>query len=118
MDWEEIRAALHAWVVACTGLSDQKVTWARQRNTPRPPEDGIIMKLYVVDDEGVSWVDVEEKLLEFDDLTISAVSGNNLTITAHGLLTGDGPIQLVGDDLPAPLAEETNYWVIKIDANT
>lgn len=118
MDWVAIRAALHNWVVACTGLPESKVTWARQRSAPRPSEDGIIMKIYVVDDEGQSWVDVEENPLEFDDLSITAVSGNNLTITAHGLLTGDGPIWLEGVDLPAPLAEETNYWVIKIDANT
>ncbi len=118
MNWLNIRAALHAWVVACTGMSDQKVTWARQRNTPRPEQDGIIMKIYVVDDEGLSWVDVEAAPLEFDALTITAVVGNNLTITAHELVTGDGPIQLVGADLPAPLAAETNYWVIRVDADT
>ncbi len=118
MDWVAIRAALHAWVVSCTGMSDQKVTWSRQRNTPRPEQDGIIMKLYVVDDEGLSWVDVEEASLEFADKLITAVSSNNLTITAHTLVTGDGPIQLTGADLPVPLEEETNYWVIRVDANT
>jgi len=118
MNWATLRAALHAWVVACTGLSSQKVTWSRQRNTPRPEEDGIIMKIYVVDDEGQSWVDVEAAPLTFADKSITAVTGNNLTITAHALVTGDGPIWLTGSDLPEPLVAETNYWVIRIDANT
>lgn len=118
MDWVTLRAALHAWVVACTGLSDQKVTWARQRNTPRPEEDGIIMKLLVADDDNWSWLDTETNPLDFDDLSITAVAANNLTITAHELVTGDGPIQLVGTDLPQPLEESTDYWVIRIDADT
>ncbi len=118
MDWVAIRAALHNWVVACTGLPANKVTWARQRSAPRPAEDGIVMKIYVVDDEGQSWIDVEDNPLEFDDLTITAVSGNNLSIADHELETGDGPVQLEGADLPQPIEEETNYWVIKIDDDT
>lgn len=118
MNWVTLRAALHAWVVACTGLSDQKVMWARQMNAARPQRDGIMMELYTVDDVGHAWVDVETKALTFADKTITAVSGNNLTITAHGLQTGDGPVWLEGADLPAPVEEETNYWVIRVDANT
>lgn len=42
-----------------------------------------------------------------------------LTITAHGLNTGDGPVQLTTTGtLPTGLALATNYWVIKFDANT
>lgn len=118
MNWVTLRAALHAWVVRCTGLSTQKVMWARQLDAPRPERDAIIMKIYVADDVGMSWVDTEEVVLTFANKTITAVSGNNLTITAHDLRTGDGPIWLEGADLPAPLAEETNYWVIRVDANT
>lgn len=118
MDWAAVRAALQRWVVACTGMSAQKVTWARQRNTPRPEEDGIIMKLYVVDDDGLSWVDTEDTPLTFADKTITSVAGNNLSIAMHALVTGDGPINLVGADLPAPLAPLTNYWAIRVDAST
>lgn len=118
MNWVTIRAALHAWVVACTGLSDQKITWARQRNTPRPDEDGIVMKLLVADDDNWSWLDTETNPLSFANKSITAVAGSNLTITAHGLVTGDGPVQLVGSDLPLPITTSTNYWVIRIDANT
>jgi hypothetical protein len=51
--------------------------------------------------------------------TISAVSGNNLTVTGHGLFNGQGPIQLATTgSLPSGLAASTDYWVIYIDANT
>lgn len=45
---------------------------------------------------------------------------NHFTATGHGYLTGDGPVQAsnVGGALPAGLAASTNYWVIRIDANT
>lgn len=118
MNWVAIRAAIARWVVSCTGLSDQKVVWSRQRNTPRPAEDAIIMKLYVVDDQGMSWVDHEPNYLEFADKTITGVSGNNLQVTGHQLETGDGPIVLHGADLPLPLVDGTQYWVIKTDANS
>jgi hypothetical protein len=118
MDWVAIRAALQNWVVACTGLSSQKVVWARQRNAPRPAEDAIIMKLYVVDDMGTSWVDTEYRPLVFADKTITSVVGNNLRSVGHGLLTGDGPGLLHGADLPQPLLEDTDYWVIRVDDDT
>ncbi len=113
-----MRKALQNWVVACTGLPPTKVVWARQMDAAKPLRDGIIMMIYVVDDEGYSWVDIEDKYLTFANKTITAVSGNNLTIPAHDLRTGDGPVHLVGGDLPAPLEIGVSYWVIVVDANT
>ncbi len=41
------------------------------------------------------------------------------TASTHGLLTGDGPVQLTTQTtLPAGLSLATNYWIIKIDTNT
>jgi hypothetical protein len=42
------------------------------------------------------------------------------TIAAHGLQTGDGPFQVSngGGALPAGLAAATDYWIIRVDANT
>lgn len=42
------------------------------------------------------------------------------TATAHGLLTGDGPVRLTnsGGALPAGVSLATDYYIIKIDANT
>jgi len=42
-----------------------------------------------------------------------------ITATAHGLGTGDGPCRLTsGVTLPAGLSLATDYWIIKVDANT
>ncbi len=44
---------------------------------------------------------------------------DTITATAHGLLTGDGPVQLTTDDTePAGLALVTDYWAIRVDADT
>lgn len=47
---------------------------------------------------------------------------NELTLTAHGAVTGYGPVRfaLTGDAsaLPAPLAVLTDYWLIRVDDNT
>lgn len=54
-----------------------------------------------------------------DDFT--AVHGTEIfTAAGHGLQTGDGPVQLTnsGGALPAGLSTATDYWIIKIDANT
>ena len=43
-----------------------------------------------------------------------------LTLVAHGLLTGDGPLRLTnaGGGLPAGLATGVDYWAIRLDADT
>ncbi len=53
-----------------------------------------------------------------DDFTANA-STEVMTAAAHGLLDCDGPFQLTTTTtLPAGLALLTDYWVIRIDANT
>ena len=43
---------------------------------------------------------------------------DTLTLTAHTLVTGDGPLQLTTDDtLPSGLALVTDYWVVRISAD-
>ncbi len=58
--------------------------------------------------------------LVYVDHTFTAASSDIVTIAGHGLLTGDGPLRLTTDmaDLPLNLLTATDYWVIKIDANT
>lgn len=55
-------------------------------------------------------------------LSISAVdpATDQITVTAHGLNTGDGPAAVYTPDgaIPGGLAAVTDYWVIKVDANT
>ncbi len=59
--------------------------------------------------------------LTFTSFTFTANSGTDqLTATGHPMQTGDGPVQVSdsGGTLAAPLAAATNYWAIRIDANT
>lgn len=61
------------------------------------------------------------EVLVYADDTFTAVNGTEIfTNVAHGLLTGDGPFQVSnsGGALPAGLSAVTDYWVIKIDADT
>lgn len=52
--------------------------------------------------------------------TISAAANatEQLTVTAHNLATGNGPVRLTGADLPLGLSTGVDYWVIRVDANT
>lgn len=56
-----------------------------------------------------------------DETAIDSVTNatNLITEASHGLETGDGPVQLTtSDTLPAGLALATDYWIVKVDANT
>lgn len=58
--------------------------------------------------------------LVFTSHTFTADSTNDvLTITNHGLNTGDGPLQVSnsGGGLPGGLSPGVNYWVIRSDAS-
>lgn len=57
--------------------------------------------------------------LTFASRTFTAASTTEqLTMTAHGLATGDGPFQLTTTGtLPGELAAATNYWTIRVDAD-
>lgn len=56
--------------------------------------------------------------LTFADIAITFTNATETVNAAnHGLLTGDGPIQLTGT-LPDTLAASTDYWVIKTGSGT
>lgn len=55
------------------------------------------------------------------DTVFTAANATEIfTAASHGLQTGDGPIQVsnAGGGLPAGLVAATDYWIIRIDANT
>lgn len=57
--------------------------------------------------------------LVYADDTFTAATTDICTNAAHGLQTGDGPFQLTSSGtLPAGLALVTNYWIIRLDADT
>lgn len=121
VDWVAVQKTLQNWVVAATGLDPQKVIWQQQDSAPRPAAPAVVLKISNINETGRAWVDTEDNPLTFATLTVTAVdaSANTLTVPAHGLLTGDGPVQLASSgSLPAPLLADTDYWVIVVDANT
>lgn len=120
-DWVATQLTLQQWVVACTQLPSSNVSWAQQLGSPRMPEPAISMRLMTHATTGIPWMLVEDTPLVLAPLAVSAVSSgaDTLTITAHGLQTGDGPIQFTTTGtLPAPLAVLTSYWVFVVDVNT
>lgn len=69
-----------------------------------------------------TWVegDLSPYLAVADTVFTAAAATDILTASTHGLLTGDGPVRVAngGGALPGGLAASTDYWVIKIDADT
>lgn len=50
--------------------------------------------------------------------TVTIASPGVVTLTSHGLATGDGVYLTTTGALPTGLAVNTRYWVIRVDANT
>lgn len=119
-DWSAHQNALHQWTVNGSGLAQDHVVWAQQY-APRPADPAISMRLTSLDDLGLPWLNHEIQYITFSDITITSVdaSANTFTATAHGRLTGDGPVRLTSTGtFPGGTAASTDYWIIKIDNDT
>lgn len=116
LDWDAVLAAMHAWVFAGSGLSDQKVVWGQQ-DSSRPESPAIVMRISNISELDNSWVDYEDNPLQFDDITVTADAGTDtFAAVAHGLVTGDGPVQVVSTlTVPGGTEESTDYWVVVTD---
>jgi hypothetical protein len=119
-------AAIQNWIVAATGLQSTYVLWTYY-GAGRPSlsisdetrNAFIELTFGTVSEPCHDWVTYDDNPLVFSPLTPGSVVGDDVTITGHGLVSGDGPIQLSSTGtLPAPLQALTNYWVIVIDPNT
>lgn len=51
-------------------------------------------------------------------ITVTIASPGLVTLTGHGLLTGDGIYLTSTGSLPTGISQNTQYWVIKNDANS
>jgi len=119
IDWVATQAALYDFVLACTGIAPDQLVWGGQQ-APRPEQPGIIMRLMINDDNNRPWLDTESNPLVIPTITVTSVDDatNTFTKVAHTLQTGDGPVRMGGADLPLNITEGTDYWVIRVDANT
>ncbi len=127
VDLTPIERALQAWVVAASALPDGQVVWSgygkRRPQLPATPDDQWISLLMgTTVDEGWPWIEETDNPLTFAAFPFTAnvtTPPGILTATAHGRLTGDGPVRLTTTHvLPAGLALLTDYWVIAVSANT
>lgn len=117
--FDTMMPALQAWVVACSGLAGTNVIFADGQD--RPSGTYIAIMPPTVLPIATDWTKHRDKPLVLAPRTVNAVSAvaNTLTLTAHVYLTADGPVQLTTTGmLPGGLALTTNYWIVKIDANT
>lgn len=116
ISWTAVQKALQDWVVLGSGLNDDHVIW-EQQSGPTPTGVYCTLKIIGIRIIGRDWTDFDNNPL-IVDLTASALGSSTIDIAAHNLQTGDGPIQLAGASLPAGLVEDTNYWVVRVDADT
>lgn len=119
-----VESAIHAWVAAGTGIAAARVRWAGQGPlVARPASPGLwaTIREESIAPIGRDWLVKERAPLTFADLTVSSVdaAANTLTVTAHGLATGDGPVYIEADGTaPGGLTAGAATWVIRVDANT
>lgn len=107
------------WVLLGTGLPVGKVYWSSQSDAPRPTEPAVAMKLMSENDASLPWQDSQTNYLTFTDIVVSSITGSVFTTgTAHGLQTGDGPVNYVATTYPGGLAASTSYWVVVLSPTT
>lgn len=79
--------------------------------------NGLVTALNAV--TGNNYVATFAPLVVTDKTFTTTHAAETLTIAAHGLQTGDGPVQVSSTTtLPSGLTALTDYYVIKVDANT
>lgn len=121
MTWADARNALHAWIVAATGYAANRVTWWRQGD-PVPSGTTPWISLSILNDDAVGFPGQAHERVHFtvaDTVESVDATANTLTLTAHGLLTGDGPIRIASTlTVPGGLVAATDYWAVRVDANT
>ncbi len=66
----------------------------------------------------VANIDVQTPAAQLWAAAAVNVTDNTVTVAAHGFITGNVGQVTTGGTLPAPLVVLTNYFIIKIDADT
>lgn len=115
IEWENIQKAIQNWVVAGSGLAADHVIWMRQKIPQRATNPYIELSVETIIPPSHDWVTKELNPLVFSDKTIASVdtAADQLTITAHGLTTADGPVRFTSTaSMPGGLEEDTDYWVV------
>lgn len=119
IQWGTIKAAIQTWIVSGSGLPDAQVIWDYQ-GPGSPARPFITISVQQIDQPAHDYKETANNLFTFDAVTVTPTfSTSRFAAPAHPFTTGDGPVTAItSGTLPSPLALETNYWIIVIDANT
>lgn len=113
--WE---IAIHRWVVYSTGIAQERVRWSDDGGPQPQLKDGPWVSLRVLGDNGgQAWTEYHRRPFDFAPLSVTAVSGDQLTTPGHPLQDGDGPVLVVGEALPGGLTAGVGYWAIRAGAS-
>lgn len=107
------------YITNVTGTATVQTRIDTQVNTLRGTEkNGLV--IIGTGASGVSTLKTMTMLTVADKTFVVDNATNIATVAAHGLETGDGPIKVAnsGGALPGGLSASTEYFVIKLDANT
>jgi hypothetical protein len=119
--WDTVQRAIQRAIVAASGLPSSSVQWNDQ-NIARPAAPCITIGVLTFTPVGQVFKSTAPNPLVLADDVVESVdaSANTLTLTAHAMLTGDGPLRLTttGSLAGTGLAVATDYWAIKSGANT
>lgn len=113
MQMNTLEDAIFAWVLAGSGLTADKISWAVQ-NQRAPSGTCITLRMRAIRGVGSDWLVNEDNYTAYAGQVFTAnAAANQLAIAAHGLATGDGPLLASTTGvLPANLAAATNYWAV------
>lgn len=113
-------AAITTWITTTSGIAADRVRWADQDVT-RPAGAGAWISLRMIADtsNGRGWLTSAYNGITFDGAIAGVdAGGDTVTLSAHGLQTGDGPVRLTTTGTPpGGLATGVSYWVIRVDAD-
>lgn len=116
-----VAATIYSTQVDGQGVTSTLASYTSD-STPTLPEinNGLLTALNAVTGKNYTAVFQPLASLTGQTFVVASQAQGELTITTHGLNTGDGPVQVSnsGGALPTGLALATNYYVIKVDANT
>lgn len=116
--WLDIQKALRLWVAGGTGLPLDHVYWGGQ-DMPRVAEPAVELSVFADTQVGQPWLDREFLTLAFPSRVVSLVdpSTDTLTISNHGLVTGDGPLHLTTTGT-LPVGLPFSVWVVVTGPST
>lgn len=118
--WDVAMKEIAKWVAAGTGVPSTKILWSMQGGQ-WPDAPWISLNLPNTRGVGLDGTrHIHNPLVVADDI-VEEVDEilDTLLLTAHTLVTGDGPFQFTTTDtLPDGLELVTDYWVIVVDDDT